>query len=725
MRAAAPLALALLVACAGSAPAAEPTSTTPPPASTPMAELHALNEAARAGAVTETLHGVEIRDPYRALEEESELTRRWIAAQSARTAAALRPDAALRERLGELLRIGDLGDVDAAGERVFYSRREGEREQPLYVVREAGEEHVLIDPTTFGERAALDWAYPSPDGRLLAFGISDNGDERSTLHLLDVGARIADPTAGLRPLRIPRTKWCNLAWLPDGAGFYYTRYPKPGEPDYDPEHEDAYFPRVFFHRLGTPPEEDPRVWASEARTDFPIPSVSPDGRTLVLNDFRGWSASDVHVYDRRHGDVPSEAHPFVPVVTGEEALTSGWAHGDALWLHTNLDAPRYRLVRVPLARAGERDAWVEVLPERDAPLEGWTLVRGGLAAHYVEDIRSTLRLFDRDGGAEREVALPARGAIAGLAGEPDDPRVRFGFEGYLQPPSVLELALEDEGEPALRELTSVSAELDFDRYVAELEHVRSADGTRVPVTVLRPRDLPRDGSARAILYGYGGFNVSLLPGFRRSALAWLERGGVYAVANLRGGGELGEAWHRAGMRENKERVFEDFEAVIGWLAESGLSRPDRIGITGGSNGGLLMGAMITRVPERFAAAATYVDLYDMVRYHLFPPAELWVSEYGSAEEPTELAYLHAYSPYHRVRAGVRYPAVLVETADHDSRVHWAHSTKFAAALQEATSGEAPIYFLRAEAQGHGAGTRTSDLVDRYARMYSFFDAELD
>lgn len=703
----------LLVALA----ACPSTPTTPDPE--PRSALSRLNADARVGAVTETIHGVEVSDPYRALETESELTTRWIEAQTAHTRDALPLDPAVHRRLQTLMAIGSLGSVEGAGDRVFYERQDGSREQPLYVVQDGAEVYTLIDPTTFGERAALDWAYPSPDGKLLAFGISQNGDERSVLHLLDVDARVGDPEAGLRELRIPRTKWCNFAWVHDGSGFYYSRYPKPDEPGFDAESEDTYFPRIFFHEIGSNPDEDPRVFGSETGTDFPTPSVSRDGRWLVINVFRGWSASDVYLYDRSESPAPTER---TTIIEGADALTGGYAHGDTLYLFTNLDAPRYRLATTRLSTPGAPDAWTDLIPQRDATMESFALVGQFIAAHFIDDIRSRLMLFALDGQHEREVELPARGSIGHLSADPGDPRLRFDFDAYLRPPSIVEV---NASTMQSRELSVVRAEFDFEPYTSRLEHVASADGTRVPVTLLRRRDFEPDGNAPVLLYGYGGFNISLMPGLRRNALYWLERGGVYAVANLRGGGEMGEAWHRDGMLANKEHVFEDFEAVITWLGgPSGISKPERIAITGGSNGGLLMGAMLTRVPERVGAVASYVGLYDMVRYHRFPPAELWVSEYGSAEDAEQFRVLHAYSPYHHVVAGTRYPSTLIETADHDSRVHWAHSTKLTAALQEANASDRPIFFWMSREQGHGAGTRLSDTVEKYARMYTFFEREL-
>ena len=718
------LALAGVIAACGSARPDDPHAHPRPPQDDGMAELHALNARARRGGVEESVHGVTIADPYRSLEEDTPDTRAWIDAQTTRSAKALDDTLSsdARARIRTLFQIGSLGGAQVGGTRTFYQKREGGRERAALFLAEAGtpDAEPLVDPGRFGERAALDWYAASPSGRYVTFGISHDGDERSTLHVLDVDTR------RLLNERIARTKWSSIAWLHDESGFYYRRYPKPGEDGFDGDHEDAYFPRIFFHPLGADPSEDPRFWGAPASTDFPGVSVSRDDRYLVVTNFRGWSASDLFLVDRGVAEesrphVPDGSHPLVPVVVGEDAITTGFVHEDRLYMLTNLDAPRYRVVVVPVTEADDRDAWEDLVPESDAALEGWAMVGDQLALHYLDDVRSVVRMVDLDGGPVDEIPLPGRGSVDGLTGQPGDPKLVLTFESPLQPPVLLSI---DTTSDARTTIDAAEADIDLSAYVMEQVAVSSADGTEIPLQITRRRDAPRDGQQPVILYGYGGFNVALTPTFRRSALFWLERGGIYAVANLRGGGEFGEDWHRAGNLDNKERVFEDFEACIRWLDESGWSRPDKIAITGGSNGGLLMGAMITRVPDRFAAAATYVGLYDMVRYHEFPPAELWVSEYGSAEDPAQLSWLLKYSPYHRVRHGVAYPAVLVETADHDSRVYWGHSTKFAARLQEATGGDAPIYFYMQRQIGHGAGTGISDQVDRHARMIAFFEAAL-
>ena len=688
-----------------------------------LSPLQRLNARAREGAVSETLHGVEIADPYRALEEDGELTREWVNAQTERTAERLAEwtDPHMAERIDALLSIGVIGAPVVAGPRIFYTKREGEREQPALYLRERGHlrERPLVDPLEYGERAALDWFYPSASGRYVAFGISNDGDERSTLRVLDVDrGRVLEDV-------IDHTKWSAVTWLHAEDGFYYRRYPREGEPDWDAEAQDTYHMRLFFHRLGRPTSEDVLVFTPAARTDFPGASLSDDDRWLVVNNFRGWSESDVYLLDRGRAargrlDAPTEAHPFVSVVVGQPHLYSGHVHRGRLYLNHNDGAPKYRVDAVTPEHAADRAGWRNVIPEGDGAIEGLLFARDRLVVHTISEVASKLSVFALDGTADGEIALPARGELFGLDADSETGQVAIGFSSFVHPPSLLTWSTRGR---ALEEIDRVQTDVDLSGFELSQVSVESADGTPINVYYVHRRDMPLDGSNRVLLNAYGGFNVSLLPGFQRNALYWIERGGVYAVANLRGGGERGEDWHRAGNLGNKIRVFEDMEAVIRWFGgESHVSAPAHIAITGGSNGGLLMGAMITRCPETFGAVVSGVGLYDMVRYHLFPPAELWISEYGSSDDPNQLGWLLAYSPYHNVRDRVHVPATLITTADHDSRVHWAHSTKLTARLQEASGEPDPdIYFYMVRQQGHGAGTRLSDTVERYVRLYSFIE----
>ncbi len=702
-------------------------ATSDPHAALPPA-LAQLNAERRRGAVHERVSGIEIDDPYRALESDTPETRRWIDAQTARTEQALATarDPAAEERLRKLLSIGTIGDVAVGGSRVFFTLREGERERPaLYVVDQSKPATAatlgapLVDPGSYGEHASLDFVDPSNDGRYVAFGISENGDERSVLRVYDVQEK------QLLRDTIAHAKWASLSWLHDASGFYYTRYPSVGEPNYDAANEDSYYQRVFFHRLGGDPKRDELVFTGQEPTDFPAASVDETDRYVVFSNFRTWTASDMWLWDRgakastRH--VAPNPTDLAAVITGADKLTSGCVRGGQLYLLTNLDAPHKRVLRVDPAHAGDRSAWQTMVPETQVSIEDAAFSTHALALQAIDDLHSELMLFSPNGKAVGNATLPTRGSVDALSVAPDGKKLAFVFSSFFYPPTLFSYDVETR---ALTQLYQVQNDLDTSSFVLERAQVPSADGTQVNVYYVHKQDLVRDGKTPVLLEGYGGFDVSLLPELHRSALYFVERGGIYAVANLRGGGEFGEAFHRAGMLENKPHVFEDFEAVIRWFSTSGYSNPSRIAITGGSNGGLLMGAMITRVPKTFAAAVSYVGLYDMLRYPLFPPAALWTTEYGDPKDPTAAKYLHAYSPYHRVLDGTAYPSVLLETADHDTRVFYGHSTKFAARLQDANRGPHPIYFYMEHAMGHGHGTGLSDLVRRESRKYAFLSSAL-
>lgn len=703
--------LIMTMACGGQGQNQEAAGTTAATVDRSSAGfLEWLNRGARAGAVTETIHGVEVEDPYRMLEESTPTTRAWIAGQTARTESLLEPFGTdeRRARIDELMSIGVLGRPHVAGDRVFFQRREADQEQPVLMVRVGdGAPRVLIDPTTLGERVAIDWFYPSPSGRLVAVGLSRNGDERSVLHTIDVDS--GEETR--EEERIPHCKWSTVSWLNDESGFYYTRYPREGEPNYDADEPDSYYPRVFFHQLGEDPASDELIYGCEDPQDFPSPSVSDDDRWLVINVMQGWSSSDVLLVDRQ-----AEGSEPVEVSLGCDCLIDGAVRHGRLYLHTNEGHPRYRLMAVDPESAADREQWREIIPESEAILEGWGATEDRLVLYEMRDFAAHLRFASLDGEAQGELELPTEGSFAGLSVSRRSSQLAFVFSSFFYPPTLFTA---DATTREVRQLEQVETDLDIDAYEVTRASVESEDGTAINVFLVHRRGAERDGSNRVLLYGYGGFNVSILPAFSRRSLYWIEQGGVYAVANLRGGGELGEEWHQAGQLENKHHVFEDFEAVVRWLSTSNWSSPEHIAILGGSNGGLLVGATLNRCPEAFAAAVGYVGLYDMVRYHRFPPAELWTSEYGSAEDSEQFTYLHEYSPYHNVREGVAYPAALIETADHDSRVFWGHSAKFAARLQEASTRPQDVLFYMDRAVGHGAGTGRSDTVDQTLRMYSF------
>jgi prolyl oligopeptidase len=673
-----------------------------------------LNEGARRGAVQDVHHGVTVADPYRLLEEESPTTRAWLAGQTARTESRLQPvlTADQRQRIDQLMSIGVISDVSQGGQSLFYLRRRADQDQAALMTTALSGEvqpRLLVDPTTLGQRVSIDWFFPSPDGTIVAVGLSRNGDERSTLHLLEL------PEGRFREgERIAHCKWTTLSWLRDGSGFYYSRYPREGEDNFDAQQQDTYYPRVFFHRLGTDPAQDELVYASPEPHDFPSPSVSDDDRYVVINVMRGWSRSDVYLIDRQ------EPGRLRAVSEGREALSHGLVRHGRLYVLTNEDHPRYHLLAVAPEQAEDRAAWREIIAESEATIESVGATSEQLVIYEQRNYSAQLRLTSFDGEARGQLTLPTNGSIESWTMQPNSEGVAYVFSSFFYPPTLF---AGPAVAGALPQVDQIETDVDVDRYVVTQQEVTSADGTAINVFLVHRRGLQQDGSNGVLLYGYGGFNISLLPSFSRRALYWLEQGGIYAVANLRGGGELGEEWHQAGQLENKHRVFEDFEAAVRWLGTT-WSRPDKIAIVGGSNGGLLVGATLTRCPETFGAAVAYVGLYDMLRYHLFPPAELWISEYGSAEDPDQFQYLRDYSPYHNIRQGVTYPPSLIETADHDSRVFWGHSAKFAARLQQASLDASDILFYLDQAVGHGAGTGRRDLVEQTQRLYAFLTQAL-
>ena len=664
--------------------------------------------------LVETLHGEEIADPYRWLEDgDSSETRLWTEQQNALTGAYLAAVPArerIRSRLEELLAIGVLSVPTPARGRYLYVRREGRQNQPVLYCRRGvdGADLVAVDPNALNEAGttALDWYFPSRDGRLLAYGLSEDGSEQSVLCVLDLDSGVHLPD------RIPRMRAASVAWLPDGLGFYYTRYPAPGQV---PAGEEHYHRAIYYHALGADPESDALVFKPAEKEHWPAVSVSPDGRWLLVTVARTFDETDLYIQDLASGS------GFVTVARDLPASFEGEiAHG-RLFLRTNLDAPTYRLYVVDPERVA-RSAWREIVaPSENAVLETVTVARERLALGYLERAAARLRIVDLDGGPVQEVSLPALGSLFGASAEWDGHELFYGFSTYTLPPSVYRIDLTTGAASLWKQ---VEADIDSGRFEVNQVSYASSDGTPISMFLVHRVDLLKDGNNPTYLTGYGGFNISMTPAFSRSLLLWLEHGGVVAVPNIRGGGEYGEAWHRAGILDRKQNSFDDFVGAAEWLIREGFTRPERLAAAGGSNGGLLVGAVLTQRPELFRAVLVQVPLLDMLRYHRFLIARLWIPEYGSAENAEQFRWLRAYSPYHHVREGVAYPAVLLATAESDTRVDPMHARKMAARLQAATSGERPV-LLRLEARaGHGAGKPLSKVLDELTDSWTFVFSEL-
>ena len=647
-------------------------------------------------------------DPFAFLEDgAAPATVRWTDEQNARTRrllGALPQHAVLARRFEDLTSIDDIDAPVERGGGLFFTARGGSDEQPRLYVETAGAERVLFDPARYDESGltALDWWYPSPAGNFIALGLSRGGDEKSTLHVL------ATADAALLAEAIPDTRYCSLAWLPGEDGFYYTRLP-PGE---------NYRPRVYRHALGSEWRSDPLVFGEgRAPEDMLEVVLSANGRWLVAVANRGWIASDVFLCDL------SLAQPeFRALVEGNDARYGVRTYGDRLLVVTNEGAPHGRVFEVDATNPA-RERWREVVPERAGALEAMAVSRDALALAYLEDVQSTVLLRDWSGGTMSLPLEPATG-VTTLSAHESSPEIFVRHVGFFRAPLVERVALGG-NELTRSSWRRVIAPFDERAYAVEQTWFPSRDGTRVPMYVMRRTDAARDVPAPAVLYGYGGFNISLGPAFSPTLVPWLDAGGVFAIANLRGGGEFGEPWHRAGMRERKQNVFDDFIAAAEALVCEGWADPSRLASFGGSNGGLLVAATMVQRPDLFRAVCCEVPLTDMLRYHHFEIGRLWIGEYGDPDVPADAAFLRAYSPYHNVRDGVSYPALFVFSAASDTRVDPLHARKFGARVQAATASDRPVLIEIQSDAGHGAGKPRALQIQELADRWSFLCWQLN
>jgi prolyl oligopeptidase len=669
--------------------------------------------SSRIEPVTENLHGVAVVDNYRWLEGDNSNPERmgqvtpevgaWTDSQNAYTRSVLDNLPGRKEleaKLRPLMEVGSVSTPSVRGSRYFFSRREGTQNQPSYYWREGykGETRLLLDPAQLDPSGltTITWISPSHDGKLVAYGTYTAGDENTTLHLLEVdsGKRL--------PLEIPN-KTQAPDWLPDGSGFLYQNLKDPKNP---------YSGQVLFHRLGAEVASDPvlfRQFTKEeneklATTWGPGGSLSRDGRWLTLVYWTGTRSNDLWVADFQQFLATGKLEKRV-VEVGQEANSFGFVDGDTLYVQTNLGAPNGRVDAYDLRATGELSKPRTVIAERAGmAIQSVSVARGLLAVDYLQNAASVLEIFDAAGKPVGVLKLPGIGS-AGLATEPDRTEAYLKFTSFNYPTTIFRVDLaRPAAEPELWERPPVPV----DPASVEVKQVwySSKDGTRVSMFVVHRKGLTLDGDNPTMLTGYGGFSVSETPAFSATMFQWFEAGGVMALPNLRGGGEYGDAWHEAGMLAKKQNVFDDFYAAAEWLIAERYTRPARLGIAGGSNGGLLTGAAVVQRPELFGAALVAVPLLDMLRYQNFLMARYWVPEYGSAEDAAQFAFLNAYSPYQKVKSGTAYPAVLLTAGENDRRVHALHARKMAAAMQAATAevpGAKPVLLWVDREAGHGQG----------------------
>jgi prolyl oligopeptidase len=664
-------------------------------------------------------HGTQVEDAYRWLEDaDADETKVWVEAQNQVTFQYLNEIPVrkkIKQRLTQLWDYEKYGIPFKEGDRYFYFKNDGLQNQSiLYTLTSLdAEPKVLLDPNTLSEdgTVALSGIAITEDGNRMAYGLSSSGSDWQEWKVRDV------ETGEDIPDLLKWIKFSGASWTKDNQGFFYSRY---DEPNQATQFEDAnYFQKLFYHRLGTPQSEDTLIYHRPDQKEWGFSgSVTEDGRYLIISVWRGTDPKNLVFYK----DLNNPDAEVVELISKFEASYSFIDNdGSVFWFRTDLDAPRGRVIAIDTSNP-TRANWVKIIPQTDETLEGVGLLNNQFVADYLKDARSQIKIFDLNGAFVREVALPGIGSAGGFGGKRYDTETFYSFTSFTTPATIYRYDMISGKSTIFRQ-----PQVDFNPADYETKQVfySSKDGTKVPMFITHKKEMQLDGNNPTYLYGYGGFNVSLTPSFSVGVLVWMEMGGVYAVPNLRGGGEYGEEWHQAGTKLNKQNVFDDFIAAAEWLIANKYTSPAKLAIGGGSNGGLLVGACMTQRPDLFGAALPAVGVLDMLRFHKFTIGWAWTSDYGTPENPEEFKALYAYSPLHNLKSGTSYPATMITTADHDDRVVPAHSFKFAAALQAAHAGEKPVLIRIETKAGHGAGKPTAKIIEEGADKWAFLVRSLD
>ena len=673
--------------------------------------------SARKSDVVDDYHGTKVADPYRWLEDpDSPESRSWIDAENRLTEgylADIPARAAIRDRLTKLWNYPKFGAPFRKATRYFFFKNDGLQNQSVLYKQASlsANPETLLDPNLLSEdgTVALSTLALSDDGRLLAYGTAASGSDWEEFRVRDVA------TAQDRPDHLKWIKFSGASWTKDGTGFFYSRYPQPTDKALTDVNR---FQKLYYHRLGTDQAEDVLVYERPDQPDWGMNAeVTDDGRYAVLTVWLGTDRRNrVYYLDLKSGKRPTVKGDVVRLLDDFDASYAFVGNdGAVFYFLTDLDAPRKRVIAID-TRHPERARWRELIPQGQDVLEGIQIIHDTFVANYMHDAASRLRLYALDGRMLKDLELPALGSIGSITGERKDDEMFYAFTSFLYPTTIFRYDFRSGTTSVFKAPT-----IDFDATGYETKQVfyTSKDGTRVPMFITHKKGLALDGSNPTLLYGYGGFNISLTPSFSVANLVWLEMGGVYAVPNLRGGGEYGEEWHQAGMLANKQNVFDDFIAAAEYLIAQRYTSTPKLAIAGGSNGGLLVGAAMTQRPDLFGAALPAVGVMDMLRFHKFTIGWAWVTDYGSADSASQFPYLYKYSPLHNIRTGTKYPATLVTTADHDDRVVPGHSFKFTATLQAAQAGPAPVLIEIETKAGHGAGKPTSKIIEEQADRFAF------
>ncbi|MGE5658108.1 MAG: prolyl oligopeptidase family serine peptidase [Actinomycetota bacterium] len=655
-------------------------------------------------------HGVKVPDPYRWLEDpDSDETKAWVESQNQVTFAYLSEIPArekIKQRLTQLWDYEKYGIPFKEGDRYFYFKNDGLQNQSvLYTLTSLdAEAKVLLDPNTLSEdgTVALSGIAISNDGKLMAYGLSTSGSDWQEWKVRDVetGEDLSDYLKWI--------KFSGASWTHDNQGFFYSRYDEPNEKT---KLEDVnYYQKLYYHRLGTPQSEDTLIYDRPDQKEWGFSGyVTEDGNYLIISVWRGTDPKNLIFYK----DLTVPEASVIELISEFEA-EYGFIdnEGPLFWVKTDLNAPRSRVIAID-TQTGTR---TEIIPQADETLQGIGLLNHQFVTSYLKDAYTQIKIFNLDGTFVREVTLPGIGSAGGFNGKRQDRETFYAYTSFTTPTTIYHYDMVT-GESTLYRQPKV--DFDPNQYETKQVFYPSKDGTKVPMFITHKKGLQLDGSNPTYLYGYGGFGATITPSFSISLLVWMEMGGVYAVANLRGGGEYGEDWHQAGTKLNKQNVFDDFIAAAEWLIQAQYTQPQKLAVAGGSNGGLLVGACMTQRPELFGAALPAVGVMDMLRFHKFTIGWAWISEYGSPENPEEFQSIYTYSPLHNLKPGTTYPATLITTADHDDRVVPAHSFKFAAALQAVHTGEQPVLIRIETKAGHGAGKPTAKIIEEIADEWAF------
>ncbi len=668
----------------------------------------------------DTYHGEKVADPYRWLEDDNSAeTKAWVVAQNEVTRKyldALPKRADIQQRYTALYNFEKYSTPWKEGGRYFWSRNDGLQQQYVHYVADSltAAPRVLLDPNTLSKDGTVSVAFTSVsrDGKRLAYGLSSAGSDWTEIRVRDI-----DSGKDL-PDRIQWVKFSSAEWSADGQGFFYGAYdaPKPGEKLTG----QNYFQKLYYHQLGTPQSKDVLVYERKDQKEWGFAvTVAEDAKHHFLFVWRG--------SERKNGLLWAPAgkgSKAIPKANDFRTLTLDFdasyevigSRGNSVWVKTNLDAPLGRVIEIDLARSDKKH-WKTVVAESKQTLESASVVGGVIVAQYLRDARSVVERFSLDGKSLGEVALPGVGSAGGFGGKLRDPETFFAFTSMTEPSTIFRYDVAKNQSSVFRK---PKIAFDSAKYETKQAFVTSKDGTQVPIFIAQRKDIKLDGNNPVIVSAYGGFGVSTTPSFRVTAATWMDMGGVFVEAAIRGGGEYGKAWHDAAKGAKRQNAYDDFIAVAEWLAKTGYSKPEKIGVTGGSNGGLLIGAVVNQRPDVFGAAVPEVGVMDMLRFHKFTIGWAWVDEYGSSDKAEDFAHLKRISPLHNIRSGVKYPPILVMTADHDDRVVPAHSFKYAATLQATDTGNAPKLIRIQTSAGHGAGTPTSKIIEERSDVLAFF-----